>query len=173
MCSSDLYLVVTAAATQLHDLRHLERAIRDDESVAVVDITSGTSTIGLMGPNARALLQSLTPNDISNEAFPFGTSKIIEVGPTRIRATRITYVGELGYELYIPTEFAAGLFDLIMDKGGAHGLRLAGYHAMNSLRMEKAYRHWSHDITPEDSPLEAGLGFCVADRKSTRLNSSH
>ncbi len=159
------YLVVTAAATQLHDLRHLERAIRDDESVAVVDITSGTSTIGLMGPNARALLQSLTPDDISNAAFPFGTSKIIEVGPTRIRATRITYVGELGYELYIPTEFAAGLFDLIMSKGGAHGLKLAGYHAMNSLRMEKAYRHWSHDITPEDSPLESGLGFCVAWEK--------
>ncbi len=159
------YLVVTAAMTQLHDLRHLENAIRDDEAVAVVDITSGTSTIGLMGPNARALLASLTPDDVSNAAFPFGTSQMIEVGPARIRVTRITYVGELGYELYIPSEFAPGVFDFIMANGAPFGLKLAGYHAMNSLRIEKAYRHWSHDITPEDTPLEAGLGFCIAWNK--------
>ena len=151
--------------TQLHDRRHLENAIRDDEAVAVVDVTSGTSTIGLMGPNSRALLQSLTPDDVSNEAFPFGTSREIEVGPARIRVTRITYVGELGYELYIPSEFATAVYDFILANGAAHGLKHAGYHAMNSLRIEKAYRHWSHDITPEDSPLEAGLGFCVAWNK--------
>ena len=163
--SQNEYLVVTAAMTQLHDLRHLESAIREDEAVAVVDVTSGTSTIGLMGPNARALLQALTPDDVSNSAFPFGTSRVIEVGPARIRVTRITYVGELGYELYIPSEFAVAVFDFIMENGAPFGLKLAGYHAMNSLRIEKAYRHWSHDITPEDSPLEAGLGFCVAWNK--------
>jgi 4-methylaminobutanoate oxidase (formaldehyde-forming) len=159
------YLVVTAAMTQLHDRRHLENAIREDEAVAVVDVTSGTSTIGLMGPNSRALLQSLTPDDVSNAAFPFGTSREIEVGPARIRVTRITYVGELGYELYIPSEFAPAVYDFILANGAAYGLKHAGYHAMNSLRIEKAYRHWSHDITPEDSPLEAGLGFCVAWNK--------
>ena len=163
--SQNEYLVVTAAATQLHDRRHLENAIRDDEAVAVVDVTSGTSTIALMGPNSRALLQSLTPDDVSNSAFPFGTSREIEVGPARIRATRITYVGELGYELYIPSEFAIAVYDVIVAKGAAHGLKHAGYHAMNSLRIEKAYRHWSHDITPEDTPLEAGLGFCIAWNK--------
>jgi 4-methylaminobutanoate oxidase (formaldehyde-forming) len=163
--SQNEYLVVTAAMTQLHDRRHLENAISDDDAVAVVDVTSGTSTIALMGPNSRALLQSLTPDDVSNSAFPFGTSREIEVGPARIRATRITYVGELGYELYIPSEFAVAVYDVIVAKGAAHGLKHAGYHAMNSLRIEKAYRHWSHDITPEDTPLEAGLGFCIAWNK--------
>jgi heterotetrameric sarcosine oxidase gamma subunit len=156
------FQVVTAAATQLRDLRHLESLVREDDRVAVVDVTSGVATLGLMGPRSRALLASLTDDDVSNAAFPFGTSRDIVIGAARVRATRITYVGELGYELNVATEFAPALFDLVREAGEAFGLRLAGYHAMNSLRIEKAYRHWSHDITPEDTPLEAGLGFCVA-----------
>ena len=118
-----------------------------------------------MGPRSRELLQGLTDTDMSNAAFPFATSKIIDLGYARVRASRITYVGELGWELYIPTEFAAGVFDLLMQSGQPLGMRLAGYHALNSLRMEKGYRHWGHDISDEDSPLQAGLGFAVALEK--------
>ena len=121
----------------------------------------GTGRHGAALP--RAAVATLTDADLSNEAFPFGTSQVIDLGYARIRArSRITYVGELGWELYVPTEFVQSVFDAIVDAGAAFGLRLAGYHAMNSLRMEKAYRHWGHDITDEDTPLEAGLGFAVA-----------
>ena len=154
-------MVVTAAATQLRDRRHLESLIREEDRVALVDVTSGIATIGLMGPRSRELLSRLTDADLSSEEFPFGWSREIEIGAATVRATRITYVGELGWELNMPTEFAPAVFDLIREAGAPLGLRLAGYHAMNSLRIEKAYRHWSHDITPEDTPLEAGLGFCV------------
>ena len=114
-----------------------------------------------MGPLARDLLQSLSPDDLGNEAFPFGTSREIELGLGRVRAARITYVGELGWELYIPTEFAAGIYDTLVEAGEDVGLRHVGMHAMNSLRIEKAYRHYGHDITDDDTPLEAGLGFAV------------
>ena len=114
-----------------------------------------------MGPNARALLQSLTPNDLSHEAFRFAHSREIEFGYALVRASRITYVGELGWELYIPTEFVAGAYAVIVAAGAPFGLAHAGYHALDSLRIEKAYRHWGHDITDEDTPLEAGLGFFV------------
>jgi len=111
------------------------------------------------------LLQSLTPADMSHAAFPFGTSQIIDLGYARVRASRITYVGELGWELYIPTECVQGVFDVLWEAGKAFGLKLCGYHALNSLRMEKAYRHWGHDISDEDSPLQGGLGFAVAMNK--------
>ena len=114
-----------------------------------------------MGSNARALLQSLCPNDLSHEAFPFAHSREIELGYALVRAARITYVGELGWELYIPTEFTAGVYDTIVAAGAPFGLAHAGYHALDSLRIEKAYRHWGHDITDEDTPLEAGLGFAL------------
>jgi 4-methylaminobutanoate oxidase (formaldehyde-forming) len=115
-----------------------------------------------MGPDARRFLQPLTPADLSNDAFPFGTSREIDLGYARVRASRITYVGELGWELYVPTEFAASVFDVLIEAGESHDLTLAGYHALNSLRMEKGYRHWGHDVTPDTTPLEAGLGFAVA-----------
>jgi glycine cleavage system aminomethyltransferase T len=103
----------------------------------------------------------VTPNDLSDAAFPFATSQVIELGFALVRASRITYVGELGWELYIPTEFMQGVYDELTAAGAGCGLRHAGYHALNSLRIEKAYRHWGHDITDEDTPLEAGLGFAV------------
>jgi 4-methylaminobutanoate oxidase (formaldehyde-forming) len=126
------------------------------------DATSAFAVLGVMGPRSRDLLAGLTDADLSDAGFPFGTSQIIDLGYARVRASRITYVGELGWELYVPTEFVQGVYDLLMETGPGHGLRLAGYHAMNSLRIEKAYRHWGHDITDEDTPLEAGLGFAVA-----------
>ena len=160
--ADDRYLVVTAAATQVRDLGWLKDHIPTEARCAAVDVTSGFSVLGVMGPHSRALLSTLTSADLSADAFPFGHSREIDLGYARVRASRITYVGELGWELYIPTEFAAAVFDTIMAAGGEFGLRLAGYHAMNSLRMEKGYRHWGHDISPDETPLEAGLGFAVA-----------
>ncbi len=158
----DRYLVVTSAASQTRDRVWLERHIPGDARVTVTDITSGLPMLGLMGPNARALLQELTGEDLSNVRFPFATSRMLEIGYAEVRASRITYVGELGYELYIPAEFALHVFERILEAGERFGLGFAGMHAMNSCRTEKGYRHWGHDIGPEDTPLEAGLGFTLA-----------
>jgi glycine cleavage system aminomethyltransferase T len=125
-------------------------------------MSSAYAVLGLMGPNSRRLLSSVTDADLSNEAFPFGTSRFIDVGYARVRASRITYVGELGWELYIHSEFAQSVYDEIVGIGPGFDLVHAGYHAINSLRIEKAYRHWGHDVTDEDTPLEAGFGFAIA-----------
>jgi 4-methylaminobutanoate oxidase (formaldehyde-forming) len=156
------YLIVTSAASQTRDLAWLQRNIPDGARAIAVDVGAGIAVLGVMGPRSRELLARLTDADLSNAAFPFGTSQVIDLVYARARASRITYVGELGWELYIPTEFAPAVFDALMAEGAPFGLRLAGYHALNSLRMEKAYRHWGHDISDEDSPLHAGLGFAVA-----------
>jgi 4-methylaminobutanoate oxidase (formaldehyde-forming) len=109
------------------------------------------------------VLQKAAPHtDFSNDAFPFGTSQIIEIGYAQVRASRITYVGELGWELYIPGDFALHVFEQLLEAGADHGLTFAGMHAMNACRMEKGYRHWGDDISVEDTPIEAGLGFAVA-----------
>ncbi len=118
--------------------------------------------LALMGPNSRALLEQVSGEDLSDAAFPFGTSREIELGYARIRASRITYVGELGFEIYIPAEFALHVFDTLLQAGAAHGLTPAGFHTLNNCRVEKGYRHWGHDIGDEDTPAEAGLGFAVA-----------
>ena len=159
--SGDCYLVVTAAATEVRDFNWLQRHIPHDARCVLTNVTSAMGVISIMGPNARALLQSLSPNDLSHESFPFANSREIELGYAVVRAARITYVGELGWELYIPTEFTAGVYDTLVEAGEPFGLVHAGYHALDSLRIEKAYRHWGHDITDEDTPLEAGLGFAV------------
>jgi glycine cleavage system aminomethyltransferase T len=124
-------------------------------------VTDAYAVLSVMGPNSRAVLAGLADTDISHEAFPFGTSREIRLGGVPVRASRITYVGELGWELYVPSGQARRLFDLLLDAGVPHGLKLCGYHALDSLRIEKAYRHWGHDITDEDTPVEAGLGFAV------------
>ena len=160
--SETRFLVVTSAACQTRDLAWLKRNIPAEARAAVFDATSAYAVLGVMGPRSRALLQSLTDDDLSNAAFPFAASREIDLAYARVRATRITYVGELGWELYIPSEFALGVYDAIVAAGAQFGLGHAGYHALNSLRVEKAYRHWGHDITEEDTPLEAGLGFAVA-----------
>jgi len=161
----DRYLVVTAAATQTRDFSWLQRNIPADARAMAIDVSSSMAVLGVMGPRSRELLSQLTEADMSPAAFPFGTSQIIDLGYARVRASRITYVGELGWELYIPTECAPGVFDALMQAAPSVGGRLAGYHALNSLRMEKGYRHWGHDISDEDTPLQSGLGFAVAMKK--------
>jgi 4-methylaminobutanoate oxidase (formaldehyde-forming) len=160
--AQDRYLVVSSCATQIRDFDWLRKHLPEDARCAALDVSSGLSVLALMGPRSRSLLGSLTDTDLSNAAFPFGTSRIIDLGYARVRASRITYVGELGWELYIPAEFVQSVHDEITTRGREFGLRPAGYHALNSLRMEKAYRHWGHDISPDETPLEAGLGFTVA-----------
>ena len=159
------YMVVTAGATQTRDFSWLERNLPADARCVATDISSSLAVFGVMGPNSRALLEKVSGEDLSNDGFPFATSREIQIGYARVRASRITFVGELGWELYIPTEFALHVYERLMQEGEPFGLRLAGYHAMNSCRAEKGYRHWGHDLTIEDNPLEAGLGFCVAWEK--------
>jgi glycine cleavage system T protein len=156
-----VFLIVTGAESETRDFNWLKRHIPDDAHAVLTNISSGMGVISIMGPNSRALLQSISPNDLSSEAFPFATSQEIEIGYATVRASRITYVGELGWELYLPTEVMTGVYDEIVAAGTAFGLKHCGYHALNALRMEKGYRHWGHDITDEDTPLEAGLGFAV------------
>lgn len=160
--AEDRFLVVTSAATQVHDFAHLQAHIPADAHCVASDITSGLPMLALMGPASRALLAELSGADLGNRSFPWGSSQEIEIGYAVVRATRMTYVGELGWELYIPAEFALHVFDRLLEAGAAHGLQLAGMHALNACRTEKGYRHWSHDIGIEDTPLEAGLGFTCA-----------
>ena len=163
--SEDNYMVVTAGASATRDWAWLQRNIPDDARCQLTDVTSGLAVLSVMGPESRALLSRVTGADLSNEAFPFGTAQEIEIGYAPLRALRVTYVGELGWELYVPSEFACGVFDTIMTAGEDFGLKLAGMHVLDSCRMEKAFRHWGHDITDEDTPLEAGLGFaCRFDK---------
>ncbi len=159
--SETAYRVVTAAASQVRDLHWLSRHIGEHRAT-ITDVTSAWAVLGVMGPEARNLLGRVTSADLSDEAFPFGTAQEIDVGYAPVRACRITYVGELGWELHIPTEYALHVFDTLLAAGASEGVRLVGMHAVNSLRLEKAYRHWGHDITDEDTPLEAGLNFAVA-----------
>ena len=160
--AADDYLIVTSAGSQVRDFHWLTHHIANDARAVVTDVTSGYAVLAVMGPKARDFLQPLTPNDLSNAAFPFGTSREIEIGYARARASRITYVGELGWELYIPTEYVSGIYEALVKAGADISLKHVGMHAVNSLRMEKGYRHWGHDISDEETPLEAGLGFAVA-----------
>ena len=159
--SGDCFLVVTAAASETRDFHWLRTHISPESHCVLTNVTPAMAVISIMGPRSRALLQSLSPDDLSHEAFPFAHSREIELGYAVVRASRITYVGELGWELYIPTEFTIGVYEAIIEAGAGFGLKHAGYHALDSLRIEKAYRHWGHDISDEDTPLEAGLGFAV------------
>lgn len=163
--AADSFLVVTSVATHIRDLAYLRDHIPADAFCTVTDVTPGLQMLAVMGPNARALLQQVSGAELGNAAFPFGTSQQIEIGYAIVRASRITYVGELGWELYIPAEFALHVFDRLLAAGPAHGLRLAGFHALNACRMEKGYRHWSEDIGIEDTPVEAGLAFTCAWNK--------
>ena len=161
----DAFLIVTSAAASTHDADWIRRHLGDDARAVLTDVTSGSAVLGVMGPRSRALLARLTDADLGNDAFPFGASREIWLARARVRATRITYVGELGWELYVPTEFAPAVYDALLAAGEDLGLRHAGYHAMDSLRMEKAYRSWGHDLSSEDTPLEAGLGFALSFEK--------
>jgi len=157
------FMVITSAACQTRDLAWLRQQIANmNAHCYVTDVTAGYVMLGLMGPKSRALLSEVSGADLSNEAHPFGASKLIEIGYATVRASRITYVGELGYELLVSAEHGLDVFETLMNHGKDFGLKLAGYHAMGACRVEKGYRHWSHDIADEDTPIEAGLAFTVA-----------
>jgi len=158
--AEDAFVIVTSAAASTHNAHWIRRHLGEARAV-LTDVTSSETVLGVMGPRSRELLTKLTRADLSNAVFPFLSSREIWLASAPVRAQRVTYVGELGWELYVPTEFAGGVYDAIVEAGQDLGLRHAGYHAMDSLRIEKAYRSWGHDLGCEDTPLEAGLGFAV------------
>lgn len=153
------YLVVTGAASIVRDIDWIKRHVARAEQVTVLDVTSMYAVFAVMGPKSRELLQSLSRANLVAEHFPFATSREIDIGQATVRATRITYVGELGWELYVPVEFAVDVYDLLMRAGGGFDLVQAGYYSINSLRLEKGYRAFGTDLTPDYTPLDAGLMF--------------
>lgn len=157
--SATEYLVVSSAATTQRDQDHIRRHLPPGSSATVVDLTSSYAVLGVMGPGSRELLTRLTSADLSDAAFPFGSSREIDLGHATVRATRITYVGELGWELLIPTEFAVGVFDDLFSHGTDLGVANGGYYAIESLRLEKGYRAFGRELTPDYTPVDAGLLF--------------
>jgi glycine cleavage system T protein len=155
------FLIVTGTAFGNHDLGWMQRHLPDDGSVRLRDATSALACFGIWGPMSREILQPLTTDDLSNEAFPYLTARMITLGSLVVLALRVTYVGELGWEVYIPTEYGRALWRTLWEAGRKHGLVAGGYRAIDALRLEKGYRAWSSDITPEETPYEAGLGFAV------------
>jgi glycine cleavage system aminomethyltransferase T/glycine/D-amino acid oxidase-like deaminating enzyme len=161
----DRFFIVTGTAFGNHDLGWIRRHAPDDGSVTVGDVTSSRACIGIWGPLSRQIVQSTTTDDLGNEAFPYLAAAQITVGHVPVTALRVTYVGELGWELYCPMEYGALLWDTLWEAGRPLGMLAGGYRAIDSLRLEKGYRVWSSDITPEETPYEAGLGFAVRLRK--------
>ncbi len=158
--SETAFFLVVPGATLQRDLAWLRKNL-GDEFVVVTDVTAAESVLCLMGPKARELIQKASPNDFSNAAHPFGTAREIEIGMGLARAHRVTYVGELGWELYVSTDQTVHVFEALEEVGADLGLKLCGIHTLDSCRIEKAFRHFGHDITDEDHVLEAGLGFAV------------
>ena len=159
------FYFVTGSAFGTHDRHWIESHLRRDAQAQILDVTSARAVLNICGPKARDVLQAVTEEDISNTAFPFSTNRQITVGAAPVLAIRIGYVGELGWELHIPTEYAAHVYEVLREAGEAHGIRDAGYRAIDSCRMEKGYLYWSSDITPDYTPYEAGLGFRVNLKK--------
>ncbi len=155
------FLIISSATTQARDRCWIERHLDDNQHVTLTDVTSGYAVLSLQGPKSRDILSRITDADLSNGAFPFATSQEIDIGYARVIANRLTYVGELGWELHIPTEFAQTVCDTLLEAGKYHALKPAGYHALEHLRCERAYREYELDLTPGDTPFEAGLGFTV------------
>ena len=162
--AEDAYLIVTPAATKVRDLGWLKRHA-DDARIVFTDVTAAAGCLAVMGPKARDLLAAVSPHDWSNDNHPFGWAHEIEIGYGLARAHRVTYVGELGWEIYVSSDMAAHVFETLAQAGTDHGLKLVGMHTMDSCRIEKAFRHFGHDITDEDHVLEAGLGFAVKTAK--------
>ncbi|HVR76000.1 MAG TPA: FAD-dependent oxidoreductase [Planctomycetota bacterium] len=160
--AQDEYRIVTGTTQAVRDLDWIARHVREDEHAEVVDVTTAYAVIGVMGPRSRELLSRVTRADLSAEAFPFGAARPIGIGPWTALAIRITYVGELGWELHVSVDQAGLVHDRLMAAGADLGARDAGHYAINSLRLEKGYRAWGADISPDDTPLEAGLSFAVA-----------
>jgi 4-methylaminobutanoate oxidase (formaldehyde-forming) len=159
--AADAYLVVTGSAQGTRDLDWIRRHLPAGARATVTEVTGAYAVLGLMGPRSRELLARVSDADLGPAAFPFLTSREIAIGQATARASRVTYVGELGWELYVPVEQAGLVYDELAEAGRDLGLRDAGYYALDSLRMEKAYRAWGREVTIDDTPWEAGLGFAV------------
>jgi len=157
----ETFFIVTAAGTTIRDLDYIKRRIPKEAVCTITDVTHGYAMLAIMGPKSRDLVSALTDADLSNQAFAYSTAQYIDLAYARVLAIRMSYVGELGWELYIPSFFTIPVFDAIMEEGKKHDLKLVGMQAVNSLRLETGLRHWESDITPDDNPYEAGLGFGV------------
>jgi len=160
--ATDRFLVVTGTTQPVRDADWIVRNTPSGAHAVLTDVTSAHAVLGLMGPHAREILARVSGADLSDAGFPFATHPEIDVGHATAIANRMSYVGELGWELFVPVEFAAGVHDTLLEAGRDLGLRHAGYYALEALRLEKGYRHWGHELTPEVNPWEAGLGFTVA-----------
>ncbi|MEP3348152.1 MAG: FAD-dependent oxidoreductase [Litoreibacter sp.] len=163
--SETAYLVVTPAATRLADETWMRRNV-GEFNVVITDVTASEGVLAVMGPNSRALLEKVSSGDFSNAVNPFGTAQEVEIGMGLARVHRVTYVGELGWELYVSADQAAHVFETLLEAGQDMDLKLCGMHMMDSCRMEKGFRHFGHDITSEDHVMEAGLGFAVKKNKA-------
>ena len=159
--ADERFLIITGTAFGQHDSSWLRLNMPDDGSVTLEDMTSNYACIGLWGPRARSILTKVSPNNLSNESFPYMTAQYITVGEVPVLASRVTYVGELGWEFYCPSEYGLRLWDVLWHAGYPEGMIPVGYKAIDTLRLEKGYRYWSAEITPDYTPLEAGLGFAV------------
>jgi 4-methylaminobutanoate oxidase (formaldehyde-forming) len=159
--AEERFSIVTGTAFGNHDREWIRKNIPAGSEVRVRDTTSQWACFGIWGPRAREVLQPLTPQDLGNEAFPYMNVREITVGNVPVRALRVTYVGELGWELYCPTEYGMGLWRAMWEAGQPHGIVAGGYRAIDSMRLEKGYRVWGADITPDETPYEGGVGFCA------------
>ncbi|MBB4277618.1 4-methylaminobutanoate oxidase (formaldehyde-forming) [Rhizobium mongolense] len=159
--SDTQFLIISSATVHPRDKAWITRHITDEWNVTLTDVTSAYAVLSLQGPRSRDILSKVTGADLSNEAFPFATSQEIDVGYARVIANRLTYIGELGWELHVPTEMVQHVFDVLWEAGKEHNLRPAGYHALEHLRSERAYREYELDLTPVDTLLESGLGFTI------------
>jgi sarcosine dehydrogenase len=162
--AEDRFYIVTGTGFRTHDFGWIKEHLSKTKNVNITDITETISTLSLMGPKSREVLALATKSDVSNAAFPFGTVREIEIAGHKLTALRVTYVGELGWELHMPMAATAEVYDCLMGLGAAHHIRPVGYRALESLRLEKSYRAWGTDITPNDTPFEAGLGWAVKIR---------
>ncbi len=168
--SETVFMVVTPSTACPRDLAWLKRHTPDDAHCIATDVTAMETVIPVMGPKSRELLSKVMKTDLSNEAFPFGTVKEVELGSAMVRAHRLTYVGELGWEIYVTADLARHVFDTIWEAGEPMGLKPCGLHVLDSCRIEKAYRHMGHDMSDEEHVLEAGLGFAVkTDKQRSRF----
>lgn len=159
---NERFFIITGTAFGVHDFMWLKKHLPKDGSVALRDVSSSFAMINVCGPRSRELLQGLSEDDFGNEAFPFGQCRQVVIGYAPVLALRVTYIGELGYELYMPPEYAAGLYESLWENGQPLGVRNAGYRAIDSLRLEKGYCYWGAEVSPDYTPFDAGIGFAVS-----------
>jgi 4-methylaminobutanoate oxidase (formaldehyde-forming) len=155
------FVMISGSAFGVRDSNWVRRHLPKDSQIALADVTSGWAVLNLCGPRSREVLQSVSDDDLANAAFPYLAVRDIEVGPVPVRAVRVGYVGELGYELHVPTEYAAMLYETLKRAGEPYGLRDVGYRAIETCRLEKGYVYWSAEIGPDYDPLSAGLDWAV------------